>query len=358
MTKISVGILGATGLVGQRYVELLASHPWFELTFLASSELSAGKEYRAVVSNRWHGAHPLPEALEGCQLYRVDDIEAARSSCRLVFSALSNDAAKSFEEKYAAAGLGVISSASCHRMAQDVPILIPEVNGEHTKYLPIQKKNRQWGKGFIVAKPNCAIQSFMMPLAPLHRRFGVKALAITTLQAASGAGYPGVSAMDLLGNVIPYIPTEEEKLQSEPLKIWGEIKDDAIVSAGGIAISAHCNRVAVLDGHLACVSVAFVDRPLREEILTLWDGFIGLLPEIAELPSSPLPSLIYLPEEDRPQPRRDSDRGGGMSVTVGRLRDCPLFHYRFTALSHNTIRGAAGGGVLIAELLLRQGFLA
>jgi aspartate-semialdehyde dehydrogenase len=234
-------------------------------------------------------------------------------------------------------------------------VLIPEVNPEHAQMIPIQQKNRNWTKGFIVAKPNCSLQSYMIPLSPLHREFKVARLVVTTLQAVSGAGYPGVSSLDILDNVIPYIANEEEKSEQEPLKMWGHIQDHGICSASNIVISAHCNRVPVLDGHLACVSVQFEKKPNREEILHLWQSF-QTLPQLLQLPSAPEQSIIYLDAPDRPQPRQDRNAGKGMSVTVGRLRDCPLFDYRFVALSHNTIRGAAGGGILNAEFLMQQGY--
>ena len=355
MKKIPVGILGATGMVGQQYVQLLANHPWFDLCFLASSELSAGKTYAEAVSGRWHMDAPIAEHFLSLPVHCIDEIASAKKSCRFVFSAITNDAAKIYEEKYAENGIPVISNAAYHRRSADVPVLIPEVNPDHAKMIPIQQKNRNWTKGFIVAKPNCSLQSYMIPLSPLHREFKVARLVVTTLQAVSGAGYPGVSSLDILDNVIPYIANEEEKSEQEPLKMWGHIQDHGICSASNIVISAHCNRVPVLDGHLACVSVQFEKKPNREEILHLWQSF-QTLPQLLQLPSAPEQSIIYLDAPDRPQPRQDRNAGKGMSVTVGRLRDCPLFDYRFVALSHNTIRGAAGGGILNAEFLMQQGY--
>lgn len=354
--KIPVGILGATGMVGQQYLQILADHPWFEVTFLASSEASAGKPYHEAIANRRHISSQALERFGALPVYRIDELAIAKKLCRFVFSAVSNDAAKEFEERYAENGLPVISNSGYHRRTADVPILIPEVNPDHTRLIAIQQNNRGWKNGFIVAKPNCSLQSYMIPLAPLHRHFKVKRLMVVTLQAVSGAGYPGVASLDILGNVIPFISQEEEKSESEPLKIWGEIENSSIQPVSDIEICVHCNRVPVIDGHLACVSVAFELKPSREEIISLWHSFQGL-PQQMQLPFAPMQPIIFNPDQNRPQPRLDKDAGRGMSVTVGRLRECPLFHYRFVALSHNTIRGAAGGGILNAELLFKQGFL-
>ncbi len=334
MEKIAVGILGATGKVGQQYLHLLANHPWFEVKFLAASEKSSGKKV---------GEHIV---------HRVEDIEKAKKSCRLIFSAISDEAAKEIEELYAQQGLGVISNGSAHRFTPDVPMIIPEVNGNHAKIIPLQQKNRGWKNGFIVTKPNCSLQGAILPLYPLHQKFGLKRLFVTTFQAVSGAGYPGVPSLDILDNVIPYIAKEEEKTEKESLKILGSVEGSKIKHATGIVIAAHCNRVAVLDGHMACLSADFAKRPTREEILHLWESFPGLC-----LPSAPEHPIVYRPEENRPQPRLDRSAGNGMTVSVGRLRECPLLSYRFVTLSHNTIRGAAGGGLLTAELLLKQGYL-
>jgi aspartate-semialdehyde dehydrogenase len=261
-----------------------------------------------------------------------------------------------YEELYAARGIPVLTNAGFHRRSVDVPVLIPEVNPEHAAVIPIQQKNRHWREGFIVAKPNCSLQSYMIPLAPLHRHFKIKRLLLTTMQAISGAGYPGISSMDIMDNIIPYIANEEEKSEQEPLKIWGTVSDSSILPTHDLLISAHCNRVSVLDGHMACVSVQFEQRPSQEEILNLWRNFQGL-PQTIHLPSAPPSPIAYLEDNDRPQPKRDRNFGNGMGVSVGRLRECPLFDYRFVGLSHNTIRGAAGGGILNAELLVHLGYL-
>lgn len=353
MKKIPVGILGATGMVGQQYVQLLANHPWFDVCFLASSDSSAGKSYQEAVSGRWHLDAPVPNCFKDLPVHRIDEIELAKKNCRLVFSAVSNEAAEMFEERYAEKGMGVITNAGYHRKSQDVPIIIPEVNPAHAEMISIQRKNRGWKEGFIVAKPNCSLQSYMIPLHPLHQQFKMTHLALTTLQAISGAGYPGVSSVDIIDNVVPFIANEEEKSEQEPLKLWGSIQDGRIVSCKDVLISAHCNRVPVIDGHLACVSVRFKKKTAKEEIIEIWKNFHGL----SNLPSSPEHLIVYREENNRPQPRKDRNTGNGMSVAVGRLRQCPIFDYRFVALSHNTIRGAAGGGILNAEFLVKQGYV-
>ncbi len=356
MKKIPVGILGATGIVGQQYLQLLAEHPWFEITFLASSEQSAGKTYAEAVKGRWHQNSPLKYALGQLYVHSIDDIGSCAKSCSLVFSALTTSAAKTYEEKYASAGLPVVSNASHHRTTPDVPLLIPEINADHLSIIPMQKKNRNWDKGFIVVKPNCSIQSYMIPLDILHKTFQVKKILATTMQAVSGAGYPGVASLDIHDNVIPYIQNEEEKSENEPRKIWGTIRKNQFQENHEIALSIHCNRVSVLDGHMACVSVEFAKKPTIEEILNAWESYESI-PQQLKLPSAPSKTVLYRNEENRPQPRLDRLEGKGMSITVGRLRECPLFHYRFAALSHNTIRGAAGGGILNAELLYKQGYV-
>lgn len=356
MKKIPVGILGATGMVGQQYLQLLSNHPWFDVTFLASSEKSSGKSYAQAVKNRWHQSQPLMDKLGNLHVHSIDDIAACLKSCQMVFSAVTTDIAAIYEERYAASGFAVVSNASYHRNSVDVPVLIPEINADHLAMVPLQQKNRHWKSGFIVVKPNCSIQSYMIPLDPLHKTFKVKKILATTLQAVSGAGYPGISSMDIQDNVIPYINGEDDKSEKEPLKIWGHIKENKIINVTDISLSVHCNRVPVLDGHLACVSVEFVNKPSREDILETWMTYKSLPQQLA-LPSAPAQTIVYRPEENRPQPRLDRLEGHGMSIVVGRLRECPLFHYRFAALSHNTIRGAAGGGLLNAELLYKQGYI-
>ena len=358
MKKLKVGILGATGMVGQNYIALLENHPWFDVSFVAASEKSAGKSYGQAVEGRWHMKQPLPTKVKNLRVTTVDNIVEAKKSCDVVFSALDPDSAKIYEEKYAEAGIPVVSNASANRMVNDVPLLIPEINHDHLSIIPRQQENRGWKKGFIVAKPNCSLQSYMTPLYALHQKFKIKKVMVTTMQAISGAGYPGVAALDITDNVIPYINGEEEKSENEPLKILGTVRGNEIIhaSTSTIKISAQCNRVPVIDGHLACISVEFQHKPTPEQIIHTWKTFRSL-PQKLKLPFAPQQPIIYRDEQDRPQTRLDRDNGHGMAVTVGRLRACTVLDYRFVGLSHNTVRGAAGGGILNAELLKAQGFL-
>lgn len=356
MSRIRVGVLGATGVAGQRYLELLADHPWFEVAYLAASPRSAGKPYAAAVAGRWHGAGEIPPGLGDLPVHDVADVEAAAGACGLVFSATSTEVARDQEMRHAAAGLKVVSNASAHRRDPDVPVIIPEVNPEHLDVLDVQRERRGLGEGFVVAKPNCSLQSYLTPLFALHRKFGLASAIVSTLQALSGAGYPGVPSGDLVDNVIPLIRGEEEKTEQEPRKILGAVGDAGIEPEEGIVLSAHCNRVPVQDGHLACVSFSLVSPATADEIRELWAGFRGE-PQERGLPSAPDPAIVVRDEPDRPQPRRDRDAGRGMAVSVGRLRPCPVLDHRFVGLSHNTLRGAAGGGVLIAELLRERGLL-
>lgn len=356
MKKVKVGILGATGMVGQRFIQLLERHPWFEVAYVAASENSAGKKYSEAVEGRWHIASPVPAGVRKLVVGNIANVSAAVKSCSFVFSALETDAAKVYEEKYAAAGLPVVSNASAHRHTRDVPILIPEINPEHLDLIKAQQKGRGWKKGFIVVKPNCSIQSYMAPLFSLHKKFGVRKVIVATMQAISGAGYPGVASLDITDNVIPLINGEEGKSEIEPLKILGKVSGREIVYANDIKISAHCNRVPVIDGHMACVSVAFERKPSREEVIKAWQSFRGL-PQQLKLPMAPAQPIIYINDPARPQPRLDRDSDKGMAVTVGRLRDCNILDYRFVGLSHNMIRGAAGGAILTAELLKARGLV-
>jgi aspartate-semialdehyde dehydrogenase len=352
MNKLRVGILGATGLVGQHYVRLLQDHPLFTLSFLTASNESVGKSYETALKDKGQGIEFVPDLF----VNGIGEIERAQELCDFVFSALSSEVAATYETRYAAAGLPVISSASHHRMEEDVPLLIPEVNPDHLEIIPIQKKKRGWDEGFLLAKPNCSLQSYLIPLFPLHREFGIKKLIVTTMQALSGAGHPGVSSLDILDNVIPYIRGEEEKSEQEPLKIMGKIQKDRIAPIEDVKISAHCNRVPVRDGHMACVSVAFKHKPKEQELIELWQHYRGL-PQELRLPSAPIRPIIYRTERDRPQPRLDREAESGMAVTVGRLRSCSVLDFRFVALSHNALRGAAAGGLLNAELLVAKGYL-
>jgi aspartate-semialdehyde dehydrogenase len=354
MDKLKVGILAGTGMVGQKYVSLLEDHPWFEVTFVSASERSAGKKYKDAVAGRWHMLGDIPESVKGIMVENATDVEKAKG-CDFVFSALGSGPAKELEHKYAEAGIPVVSNASAHRHTPDVPMLIPEINPEHADIIPIQKKNRGW-EGFIAVKPNCSLQCYMTPLFALHKDFGVKRAIITTLQAVSGAGYPGVASWDIVDNFVPYIGGEEKKSEVEPLRILGKIEGDKIVDAESPKVSAHCNRIAVTDGHTACVSVEFENNPSKEDILKAWKDFRGE-PQKLKLPFAPEQPIIYREEDDRPQPRLDRDSDKGMAVTCGRLRECNVFDWRFVGLSHNTVRGAAGGGILNAELLKAKGYL-
>ncbi|MBI2145348.1 aspartate-semialdehyde dehydrogenase [Candidatus Woesearchaeota archaeon] len=355
MQKLKVGVLGATGMVGQRFVQLLEGHPWFEVAYVAASEASAGKSYAAAVEGRWHNATKIPELVGKLIVGNVADVDAALKSCSFVFSALETDAAKIFEEKYAEAGLPVVSNASAHRHTRDVPMVMPEINPEHLDIIPQQRKSRGWKKGFIVVKPNCSIQSYMAPLFAL-RKFGIKQVIVTTMQAISGAGHPGVASLDIIDNVIPLIKGEEEKTETEPLKIFGKVSGSEIVYDGSIKISAHCNRVPVIDGHMACVSVSFEKKPSRQQVMDAWKNFKAA-PQELKLPMAPAQPIIYTDDAARPQTRLDRDNDKGMATTVGRLRDCNVLDYRFVGLSHNIIRGAAGGAILTAELLKAKGML-
>jgi len=343
-------------MVGQNYIRLLDNHPWFEVTHLVASEKSAGKKYSEAVAGRWHMPSDIPSGVKDLYVHSLDDFTSAKDSCDFVFSAIDTDVAKIYEELYASNGLPVISNASAHRHTPDVPMLIPEINPEHIDIIPQQKKNHGWDTGFIVVKPNCSLQSYITPLAILHERYGLKQAIITTMQAVSGAGHPGVSSYDIIDNIIPYIKGEEDKSEREPLKILGSIDGSQIIPAAGIKISAHCNRVPTIDGHMACVSVSFEDKPTIEDILHSWDEYVSIPHELG-LPSATEKAVYYRDEPDRPQTRLDRDTSDGMGVVVGRLRGCNVLQYRFVGLSHNTIRGAAGGGILNAELLRAKKYL-
>jgi aspartate-semialdehyde dehydrogenase len=372
MSKIPVGILGATGMVGQMYVSLLSNHPWFEDKYVAASPKSAGKSYGQAVAGRRHldGSAVTKNSWENSVneliVEDANDLCKARNAhktglCDFVFSALEmgKEEIKTLEEAYAGEGIPVVSNASAHRWTPDAAMLIAEVNSRHTDLIPIQRKNRGWDKGFIVVKPNCSIQSYTTPLwALMQKGYEIKQLVVSTMQAVSGAGYPGVPSWDMIDNIIPYIGGEEEKSEKEPLKIFGSINNDGIlVNAALPKISAHCNRVPVSDGHSACVSLEFgAKKPSIEEVKKIWSEFKAL-PQEEHFPSAPERPIIVREEDDRPQPKKDRDTDKAMAVTVGRIRPCPVFDLRFVGLSHNTVRGAAGGGILNAELLKHKGFI-
>ena len=347
--KIPVGVLGATGMVGQQFVRLLQGHPWFEVTVLAASQRSVGKPYSEAC--RWIVPGDIPPAL------REEIVQPITSEidCQVVFSALPSTVAGPVEGELAAAGFAVFSKAASHRMETDVPLLTLEINADHLDLIEAQRRRRGWDKGFIVTDPNCSTVGLVMPLKPLYDRFGVEEVMVTTMQAISGAGYPGVPGLDILDNVVPYIGGEEEKMETEPLKILGRLEGKEIRTAQ-FPISAQCNRVNVFDGHLETVSVRLSQEASVEEIVEAWETFRGL-PQELELPSAPEQPIVVRQEQDRPQPRLDRDAGKGMAVTVGRLRPCPLMGWKFLTLVHNTIRGAAGAAILDAELMKVQGYL-
>jgi len=346
--KIPVGILGATGIVGQRFVQMLEHHPWFEVAWLAASDRSEGRPYAEAA--RWKLKTPIPA--------RVAEMKVAPATTegapRVIFAALDASIAAEMEPRFAAAGCAVVSNSSALRMQSDVPLVIPEVNHDHIKLLECQGWRKKYG-GFVVTNPNCSAIGLVLALAPLERSFGLDTVMAVTMQAVSGAGYPGVASLDILGNVIPYIAKEEEKMEEETRKLLGRLNGSGIVM-GGFGMSAQCNRVAVEDGHTESISVKLKKNAKPEEIVAAWNDFRSL-PQELRLPSAPEQPVVYVTPSDRPQPRFDSDRGNGMTTTVGRLRPCGVLDWKFTVLSHNTIRGAAGAALLNAELLKAQGYL-
>jgi len=347
--RLRAGVLGATGLVGQRIVNLLASHPWFELTEVAASERSSGKTYAEAV--RWHLDAPIPEAARKLIVKGLDP----SLECDFVFSALDSSVAGAAEEDFARAGYPVVSNSRNHRMDPDVPLLIPEVNAQHLDAIPLQQKNRGYDTGFIVTNPNCSTAGLVLVLKPLADAFGLEKIFVVTLQAISGAGYPGVPSVDIQGNVVPFISGEEEKMESEPQKLLGKWDGARFVEAG-LGIAAHCNRVPVLDGHVECVSLSLKKIASLSEVREALQTF-EVSSELASLPSALRNPVVVLDAEDRPQPRRDVNAGNGMAAVVGRIRECPLLDVKLTLLSHNLVRGAAGAALLNAELLAARGLL-
>ncbi|MBI3334469.1 aspartate-semialdehyde dehydrogenase [Candidatus Pacearchaeota archaeon] len=361
MVKLRAGILGATGAVGQNCILLLQNHDWFELTYLAASPKSAGRRFREAVEGRWIMQRDIPKNIEDLVLGNVHDLKEALEKCDFVFSAVelpTKEEVKELEMRYAQAGIPVVSNNSAHRFTEDVPMIIPEINPAHLNIIPVQRKNYGLDKGFIVVKPNCSIQSFMAPIhALMSEGYFPRRLIVSTEQALSGAGYPGISSLAISNNTIPYIQGEDEKTEKEPLKILGQVKNKVIVNYQGLDISATCTRVPVRDGHTAIVNLEFYKRkPSIEEILQIWNRYVSL-PQEMSLPSAPRCPIIYRDEVDRPQPIIDIYAENGMAVTAGRLRKCDVLDIKFVGLSHNTIRGAAGGAILTAELLLKQGYL-
>lgn len=346
--KIPVTILGATGAVGQRFVQLLDNHPWFQVAGLAASERSSGRTYTEAC--RWILDRPMPALVAGMPVLPV----STGLPGRIIFSALPGHLAGEAETELANAGFAVCSNASAHRMDDDVPLVIPEVNPDHIDLITVQRDRRK-RKGFIATNPNCSTTILVLALAPLARAFGLKRAHVVTLQALSGAGYPGVSSMDILDNVLPQIEGEEEKVQSEPKKLLGRLINGQITPAE-LLVSAQCNRVPVLEGHMVCVALETKRPASLEDIRAAWEGYQGLPQELG-LPGAPARPVLICDEPDRPQPRKDRDAGSGMAVTVGRLRECPVLGKRFVALGHNTVRGAAGGSLELAELLVARGYV-
>lgn len=355
--KLKVGILGGTGFVGQRLVTLLEHHPYFEIVVIAASKNSAGKTYYEAVKNRWKLNLPIPDNVKNIIVKDIYEIEEISSQVDLVFCAVNmpKDEIRKIEESYAKAEIPVISNNSAHRWTPDVPVVIPEINHEHLKLIESQRKRLGTKRGFIVAKPNCSIQSYVPAINALME-FKPKKILVCTYQAISGSGKIFSDWPEINDNVIPFISGEEEKSEKEPLKVWGHIEDGKIVNAVEPIITSQCIRVPVSDGHLAAVFVSFENKPSKETILKLWKDYTSK-PQLLNLPSAPKQFLTYFEEADRPQTKLDRDIENGMGITIGRLREDSLFHYKFVCLSHNTLRGAAGGSVLTAELLKEEGYL-
>jgi aspartate-semialdehyde dehydrogenase len=345
--RIEVGILGATGMVGQKFIAFLQGHPWFDITWLGASDRSAGKPYREATHWRLDGV--MPAAVRDMH---VEECKPGNAP-RLVFSSMDASVATEIEQAFARAGHVVVSNSRNHRMEPDVPLLIPEINPNHLKIIPLQQRQRGW-KGQIATNPNCSTMALALALAPL-KQFGIMRVMATTMQALSGAGYPGVASLDINGNVIPFIAGEEEKMQRETQKILGDFTGDSIRPLAA-KVSAQCNRVPVVDGHMVATSVELERKPGVAELIQAMESFSSL-PQERKLPSAPPRPLMYMTEHDRPQPRRDVERERGMTVFVGRMRECPVLDYKFMALGHNTVRGAAGAAVLNAELMYSEGLL-
>ena len=358
MKRYKVGVIGGTGMVGQRFVSLMEHHPWFELTAIAASARSAGKTYREAVGNRWHMETPMPaQAGDLVVLNAEEDVEKIAGMVDFVFSAvdMKKDEIKALEERYAKCECPVVSNNSAHRWTPDVPMVVPEVNPEHLAVIPAQRSRLGTKRGFIAVKSNCSIQSYVPALSPL-REYGIQHVLACTYQAISGAGKTFETWPGMVDNVIPYIGGEEEKSEQEPLKVWGKVENGVIVNAPSPAITAQCLRVPVSNGHMAAVFVRFERKPSMEEMKAAWASFQGR-PQQLELPTAPKQFIHYFEEPDRPQTRLDRDLEGGMAVSVGRLRPDTQYDYKFVSLSHNTLRGAAGGAVLLAELLCAEGYI-
>ena len=352
--KLKAGIIGATGMVGQRFITLLNNHPMFEISVLAASSRSAGKKYEDAVAGKWKMTEEIPDSVKEMVVYDAADVKTVSSMCDFTFCAvdMKKDEIRALEEAYAKAETPVVSNNSANRSMSDVPMVIPEINPDHIKIIDEQKKRLGTTRGIIAVRPNCSIQSYVPLLTPL-KEYGIKEVVVCTYQAISGAGKTFNEWPEMVDNVIPYIGGEEEKSENEPLKIWGEIKDGAIVSAASPVITTQCIRVPVSDGHTAAVFVKFDKKPSKEEILSAWKSFGNGL----GLPSSPEQFIHYFEEDNRPQAKLDRNSDKGMAIFAGRLREDKVYDYKFVGLSHNTLRGAAGGGVLIAEFLASKGYI-
>ena len=348
MKRVEVGILGATGMVGQRFASLLEHHPWFEAAWFAASDRSAGKKYAEACN--WRLREPMPSGVRD----RVVQECKPGHAPQLIFSSLDSKVAGEMEKEFARAGHIVVSNSSNHRMDADVPLMIPEVNPDHLELVKVQRKQRGW-KGMIVTNPNCTTVGLVMSLAPLERAFGLEKVLVTSMQAVSGAGYPGVPTLDILGNVIPYISGEEEKVEHEAHKLLGKLKGGEIAK-GDFIVSAHCNRVLVEDGHTEAVSLSLRAEATLEDLIEAWKKFRSV-PQERGLPSAPKHPIIVREEHDRPQPKFDANAEGGMAAVIGRVRRCPVLQFKYTTVSHNTIRGAAGAALLNAELMKSEGYL-
>ena len=355
--KYKVGIIGATGMVGQRFSLLLDKHPWFDVVCLAASPRSAGKTYKEAAGSKWKLADPMPKSMEDMIILNAEeDVEKIASMVDFCFCAvdMKKDEIKALEEAYAKAECPIVSNNSAHRFTPDVPMVVPEINPDHIEIIKAQRERLGTKRGFIAVKSNCSIQSYVPALHPL-RKFGLKNVLACTYQAISGAGKNFETWPEMVDNLIPFIGGEEEKSEQEPLKVWGEIKGNEIVKATSPNITTQCLRVPVSDGHTAAVFVSFENKPSKEEILKLWADFKGV-PQELELPSAPKQFIHYFEEDNRPQAKLDRNLEGGMAVSTGRLREDTQYDYKFVCLSHNTLRGAAGGGVLLAELLAAKGY--
>ena len=356
MKQYKVGVVGATGMVGQRFITLLAEHPWFQLTTLAASSRSAGKTYAEAVGDRWMMQTPMPDCVKEMVVMDAADVEKVAATVDFVFCAVNmkKDEIKALEEAYAKAECPVVSNNSAHRFTPDVPMVVPEINADHIEIIHAQRKRLGTKRGFIAVKSNCSLQSYVPALHPL-REYGITKCLVCTYQAISGAGKTFGTFPEIVDNVIPYIGGEEEKSEQEPLKLWGHIEGDRIISATSPSFTAQCLRVPVSDGHMGAVFVSFEKKPTQEEILNAWQSFHGAAQDL-QLPSAPKQFLHYFSENDRPQPKLDRMIENGMAVSIGRLREDTQYDYKFVCLSHNTLRGAAGGAVLLGELLAAKGY--